>query len=55
MDDKRALIQIERMKRRYVDEETKESKVRLTDLIIVTYKGNVLPEYVTLFDGIMRQ
>lgn len=54
MDDKRSLIQIERMKRRYVDEKTKKSKFKLTDLIIVTYEGNVLPDHITLFDGIIR-
>lgn len=54
MDDKRGLIQMERMKRRYIDKETKESKIRLTNLIIVTYEGNILLEFVTLFDGVIR-
>lgn len=45
---------MERMKRRFIDKETKESRIRLTNLIIVTYKGNVLPEYVTLFEGVIR-
>lgn len=54
MDNKEGLVQLERMKRRFIDRETKESKIRLTNLIIVIYEGNVLPEYVTLFDGIIR-
>lgn len=54
MNDKRGLIRMEKMKRRYIDKETKESKIRLTNLIIVTYEGNILPEFVTLFDGVIR-
>lgn len=48
MDDKRGLVQVERIKRRYIDEKTKESKVKLIDLIIVTYEGNELPQWSCL-------
>lgn len=51
MDNKEGLLQLEKMRKRYVDKETKESKMRLTDLIIVTYKENVLPSYVELYRG----
>lgn len=54
MDNKEGLIQMERMKRRFIDKETKESRIRLTNLIIVTYEGTVLAEAVTLFDGVIR-
>lgn len=54
MDNKEGLIQLERMKRRFIDKETKESRTRLTSFIIVTYEGNVLPEFVTLFEGAIR-
>lgn len=50
MDNMEGLIQLERMKRRFIDKETKESRTRLTSLILVTYEGNVLPEFVTLFE-----
>lgn len=54
MDNMEGLIQLERMKRRFIDKETKESRTRLTSLILVTYEGNVLPEFVTLFEGAIR-
>lgn len=54
IDNKEGLIQMEKMKRRYIDKKTKESKTRLTNLIIVTYEGNKLPESVALFDGPIR-
>lgn len=48
------VIQLERMKRRYIDEKTKESKYKLTELIIITFEGNKLPQSVSLFGGIVR-
>lgn len=54
MDNKEGLVQLERMKRRYIDEKTKESTFKLTDLIIVTYEGNILPEAVTLYAGVIK-
>lgn len=53
-DDKERLIQVERMKRRFVDKKIKEVRMRLTSLVILTYEGNVLPESVTLFGGTIR-
>lgn len=52
LDEKERVIQVEKMKRRYVDEKTKESKYKFTDLILITFEGNELPESVSLFGGI---
>lgn len=54
LDEKARVIKIEKMKRRYMDEETKESKFKFTNLILITFEGNELPESVSLFEGILR-
>lgn len=54
MDSTEGLLQLERMRRRYIDKKTKESNMRLTDLIIITYEGNVHLSYIELYKGIIR-
>lgn len=51
---KKDLIQIERMRKRYVDPSTKENKTRFTDQIIFTYKGNELPRVIGTYGSTIR-
>lgn len=53
LDDKSRVIKLEKMKRRYVDEKTKESTFRFTDQIMITFEGNELPERVSLYGKVL--
>lgn len=51
---KNRLIQVERMKRRYLDVHLKENEVVYTDKVILTYEGNELTSKIQLYNNLVR-
>lgn len=52
MEDTSRIVSLERMKRRYLDHQSKEMVSRFTHHILVTMEGNELPKMIKIYNGL---